>query len=123
LTVIDICNVFDFLNRKGRFEGVKNLLTHSQAALSVFTVYEVLRGVNNADSLAVRHEFIHYCQVLDIDAKVAAIAGEIYTDLKSRGELIANEDILIAATAMRWNYPLLTDNLKDFKRIKGIKII
>ena len=47
---------------------------------------------------------------------------DIYTFLKKKGELIHMEDILIAASAIHWRYPVMTSNLKDFSRIPNLKL-
>jgi len=48
-------------------------------------------------------------------------ATDIYITLKSKGQLIGNSDILIAAYCMVNDYTLVTRNTDDFKRIDGLK--
>jgi len=50
-------------------------------------------------------------------------ATEIYILLKSRGQLICNSDILIAAYCLANDYTLVTRNIGDFKRIDGLKYV
>jgi len=44
------------------------------------------------------------------------------TDLERRGQLIDPNDMLIAAHALALNAILVTDNVREFKRIKSLKI-
>ena len=48
-------------------------------------------------------------------------ATDIYIDLKSRGQLIGNSDIIIAAYCIVNNHMLVTRNTDDFNRINGLK--
>ncbi|MCP4656082.1 MAG: type II toxin-antitoxin system VapC family toxin [bacterium] len=52
----------------------------------------------------------------------AVKASEIYAKLKSRGELIDDMDILIAATALENRLILVTENADHFQRITDIKV-
>lgn len=44
------------------------------------------------------------------------------TQLRLSGIMIDEFDLLIAATALSGNYTLVTDNLKHFQRIEGLKM-
>jgi len=43
-------------------------------------------------------------------------------DLERRGQLIGPNDMLIAAHALALDAILVTDNVREFKRVKGLKI-
>ena len=49
-------------------------------------------------------------------------SSQIYTTLKKSGNLIDDIDILIAGIALSNNLVMVTDNIKHFERIEGIKI-
>jgi len=59
---------------------------------------------------------------IDLTGQVARIAGRLYTDLKTGGELIDNEDILIAATSLHHGIPVFTTNRKHFTRIPRLRL-
>ncbi len=48
--------------------------------------------------------------------------GEILSQLESQGNVIGPLDLLIAAHALSENLTLVTNNEKEFKRIKSLKI-
>jgi tRNA(fMet)-specific endonuclease VapC len=48
-------------------------------------------------------------------------ASEVYADLKRKGELIQDADILIAATALTQELILVSDD-SDFLRIEGVTV-
>ncbi len=49
-------------------------------------------------------------------------AAEIYVYLKKEGNLIEDADILMASTAIVEDLVLITNNIKHFKRVKGLRI-
>jgi tRNA(fMet)-specific endonuclease VapC len=57
---------------------------------------------------------------------LSAGADEAYailrTDLERRGQLIGPNDMLIAAHALALGAILVTDNTREFKRIKGLRV-
>jgi predicted nucleic acid-binding protein len=50
------------------------------------------------------------------------MAAEIYADLSRRGELIADADILIAASALVRGLGIVTNNEEHFKRIQNLHV-
>jgi tRNA(fMet)-specific endonuclease VapC len=50
-------------------------------------------------------------------------ATEIYLDLKRKGMLIGDMDILIAAYCFCGGYTLVTRNTNDFERIDNLKYV
>lgn len=122
--VLDTCILFDFLAGKGKINisQVERVLLEAKAAVSVVTVFELLRGVESEKHIEQRKELIGLCTVLDITPQISERSAGIYTYLKSKGSLIHMEDIFIAATALHWRYSVMTSNSKDFSRIPGIKL-
>ena len=60
--------------------------------------------------------------VLPYDTGVAREFGAIRAQLEERGELLADADLQIAATAVRHGLTLVTGNLKHFARVPGLHI-
>ena len=48
--------------------------------------------------------------------------GVIRAELEHRGMPIGGNDMLIAAQALADDYTLVTDNLRDFERVAGLKV-
>ena len=59
-------------------------------------------------------------------ASLSAGAEEEYAtlraDLERRGQIIGQNDMLIAAHALALDAVLVTDNTREFKRVKGLKV-
>ena len=93
---------------------------------SSITRYEVLRGlkIKNAQKQIERFEIV--CinnRILQINDGIIVKASDIYADLYKRGQIIGDADILIAATAIEDNLPIVTNNEKHFNRISGLQIL
>lgn len=93
-----------------------------QFAVSIITVYELLRGDNSDEDLYWKAMFSNM-KILPFDLGCAEQAARIYKDLKQKGMLIETEDLLIGATALQHNLKLATHNVKHFQRIEGLAIL
>ncbi len=60
--------------------------------------------------------------VLPFQAPADAVYGRLRADLERRGRPIGANDLLIAAHALALGCTLVTDNVKEFARIKGLAI-
>ncbi len=124
IVLLDTCVLFDFLagQRKTVVSQTERLLLEAKAAVSVVTVFELLRGVQSDKHITQRKNLIGLCTVLDLTPQISERAAGIYSDLKRKGLSIHTEDILIGATALHWHYSVLTSNTKDFSRISGLRL-
>ena len=61
-------------------------------------------------------------EIVDFNPKDAYEYGKIRAFLESRGQIIGPYDLQIAAQAISRNLILVTNNVKEFKRIPNIKI-
>ncbi len=94
--------------------------------LSAITVAELEFGVCGADDP--EHERAKMSCVLapftrfDFGAgEPARFYGEVRHTLESKGQSIGPNDLLIAAHALALSATLVTNNIKEFKRVKGLK--
>ncbi len=94
--------------------------------ISSITVAELYFGAYNSskldDNLKLISELISEINILNFDSKSAKHFGKIKTDLQSKGEIINDSDIFIAATAVSNNLILVTNNEKHFQRIKNLSV-
>ncbi len=101
------------------------LVDHRRLTMSLVTRYEILRGLKAKSATAQLAAFDVFCannEVLPINDRIIVRAADIYADLRTRGRLIADADILIAATALEGSLVLATNNVGDFERISGLQI-
>lgn len=101
------------------------LAEHHRLTFSIITQYEILRGLKAKQAHTQEIAFSALCQVslvLPLTEQVIARAAALYGELYRRGELIADADLLIAATALDAEHTLITNNLSHFQRILGLSI-
>jgi tRNA(fMet)-specific endonuclease VapC len=99
------------------------LQQHRRFTFSEITRYEVLRGLLSKGAVRQQQAFEQLClssTVLPLTADIVRQAAVIYADLYTRGELIGDADILIAATAMTHGLAVATNNEAHFRRIPGL---
>ncbi len=93
--------------------------------INALSYYETRRGLLDIHRAAKLRKFDTFCRVFGIvylDQAALDKASEIYSDLKKKGQLIEDADILIAAIALTNNAMLVTDNVSHFKRVAGLKL-
>ena len=92
------------------------------AAISSVTQMELIIGCRDKTELKKLDEFLEDFEVINIDYDITQMAIELLKGYRlSHGLLIA--DSIIAATSLILDIPLLTKNQKDFKFIKGLKLL
>ena len=101
-------------------------LRPGEAALSVITYGELLDGAaksaQRAAALDQLRELMHWLPALPLPAAAAEAYGTIRHELASRGEMIGNNDLWIAAHAVVAGLTLVTNNESEFRRVRGLKI-
>ena len=113
---------------KGDERVIKNFHEHrnSPKSLSVITYGELVYGAKKskavAKNLARAYRIAEVFPIIDITPAVVETFGAIKTALEQQGNIVADMDLLIAATALTHNLILVTNNQKHFGRINGLDI-
>lgn len=94
--------------------------------ISVVTKSELLYGVEvsphrQQDEAAVE-AFLRYVDVLDLCDEAAVYYARIRASLKFMGQMIGANDLFIAAHACCQNLTLITNNQREFGRVRGLFI-
>jgi predicted nucleic acid-binding protein len=88
--------------------------------MSEITRAELARGFF---SRAAWTDFCDRFVVFPFNDAVAWRAAVIFTDLRRRGVPTGENDLWIAATAIEAGETLVTQNLKHFREIRGLKVV
>jgi tRNA(fMet)-specific endonuclease VapC len=67
-------------------------------------------------------DFIAGLTVIDMNAVIAGMYGEIKAELRRHGLLLEDFDLAIGATALVVDLTLVTNNEEHFRRIPGLRI-
>ncbi len=107
-------------------DRVSDYLEHfDKLTINIISYYEILRGLKdlaNDEKIRMFEDFILENELVSIKKETVEKAAEIYAYLKKEGNLIEDADILMASTAIVENLVLITNNIRHFKRIKGLKL-
>ena len=106
------------------------VLTKNFYAIPQIVAYEVRRWLEDRPTRQMKvfsSQFSNLFHIVEskseINAYVWDIAVKIYIDLKQKGQLLDDADILIAAYCLSKDYILVTRNERDFKRIANLNFV
>ena len=98
----------------------------SRMAISSITLSELIYGAEksaNVDkNLEAIEEFISHLEILPYDAKASQHYGQIKAALEKKGEIIGENDVHIAAHTISQGLILVTNNLREFKRVPNLAL-
>jgi len=124
LIVVDTDVIIDFFRDISPAANVfAELISLEKAAMTAISVFELYAGIEGAKRLRQIETLVQELIILPLNTLEAAIAGRIYTQLKSRGKLVGTHDILIAAICLANDLPLYTKNIAHFSEIKDIRLL
>lgn len=107
-------------------QAARYLIQHGRFTFTEFTYYEVMRGLRASQATRQIARFEQFCQqheILPFTHQAAVLAAEAWADLKNRGQLIGEVDLLIAAIALGEGLAVVTHNTAHFGRIKGLSVV
>lgn len=128
MVVLDSTFIIHFL--KNKTNAVEKAKALSEPVYTTrLNVFEILKGVYLAEQSQAEKEltnfnsFLQGIGVLELDVKSANEAAKIFAELNKQGRTVQDTDVLIAAIALtnRENI-IVTQNVKDFSKIPGIKV-
>ncbi len=106
-------------------EKLKNM-DIGRIGISSITVSELFYGVYKSErrkqNLKRLEEFLIPFEIFSYDQDASKYYGEIRSQLEKQADIIGPFDLLIAAHALSKSLILVTNNEKEFKRIKSLKV-
>lgn len=84
--------------------------------------YGSIRSNNPKKALQVQKAFVEQFISLPFDDRCASIYGKLRANLASAGTPIGSNDLLISAIALANDLTLVTHNVREFSRVKGLKL-
>ena len=103
-----------------------NSLQRGEAVLSVITYGELLYGARKSTeskrAMQIIEEFANLFEILPVTEETAQTHGLLRCDLATTGQIIASNDLWIAAHALLLGLTLVTGNEREFRRVVGLKV-
>lgn len=116
-----------FLN--GSFESIRNriLITPPiEIAIPAIVKAELLLGAykskNPAATIERLEKFLLPFEIIPFEDQTTYQYAEIRSDLEKNGETIGPHDLLIASVVKFHDAVLVTDNVREFSRVKGLRV-
>ncbi len=116
--LIDACVAIDLL--RGNEAARAAVDRQDVLVASEVTRFEILAGVKPSEERAVE-TFIDIVDWLLVDEGVARRAGSLARRYRPSHSGIDDADYLIAATALEYDVPLLTQNVRHFPMLPGLE--
>ncbi len=125
--LLDTNACVDYLS--GRYSNVITRIQRSSPddlRLSSVVVAELRYGADRSAHPKANHSrldaLVEEIESLDFDLGAAAAYGRVRSGLEGAGQPIGPNDMLIAAHAVSRRLTLVTDNVKEFRRVRGLKV-
>ncbi len=113
---------------RGKQDAVNLLNTIEGELVSSYVclaeLYEGVFRVTNPFEIeeAVKKFFASLSFVYSLDEKVSKKFGELRANLKKKGEIIEDLDLMLAATCLVYNLTLITFNQKHFSHVPNLQM-
>ncbi len=121
-------NICIYIRRKKPEEVLRRFraLKAGEAALSVITFGELVYGAEKSAqrvaALELLRELARVLPVMGLPETAANAYGTIRAELERKGQLIGNNDLWIAAHAKAAGLTLVTNNEREFRRVRGLRV-
>lgn len=125
--LVDSDWAIDYMHRREPIASRLGEFVHSGLGLSIVSLAELYEGefrsMNPEREARLLREFLHGVEVIPLDDVTCRIFARERSRLRASGTLIGDMDILIGATALRYDLTLLSNNRRHFDRLAGLNII
>ncbi len=110
-------------------EGLVEGREEEPFGISTITASELLHGVHRADSENRRLKREAYVEKIietfpnyPFDLNAARIYARIWANLAKKGISVGAHDLIIASTAISLGFSVATSDIRDYRKIKGLKV-
>lgn len=110
-------------------EAFEAACAEQEVAISAVTASEFLHGVHRARTSPPRHgrqAFVEglFAQlpVIPFDLRVARVHASLWADLAENGVTVGERDLMVGATAIAWNYAVVTRDMRSFPKIPELRV-
>jgi len=119
--IADTDALIDLLEGEGAHARVAALLRSGRLATTAVTVFEVWRGLERDDARDKVRRVLRGVRIYPLNDIAARRAGEVHRE--TRDTPIGERDTLIAGVCLAVGRPILTANVRHFRRVPGLQVI
>lgn len=121
MIVADTDAFIDLLRAQGAHRMLASLLKSGRLAATAFTVFEIWRGLTSETERDVARRVFRGVRVYPLSDAAARRAAEV--DQLLGRQPIGERDVLIAGVCLAIQRPLLTANVRHFRRVPGLEVL
>jgi tRNA(fMet)-specific endonuclease VapC len=122
-------NICIYLIKQKPEKVLRHFKAHSvgEIGISSITLAELRYGVERSQQVQKNRqaleEFILPLEIAAFDEAAADVYGNMRAGLEQAGTPVGSMDMLIGALALSLGVTLVTNNLREFKKIKNLKVV
>lgn len=122
--IVDTCVIIDYLKKKPvSSEVFKRLIKNHTVYFSSISVFELFVGIKEEEKRkTIKENLLGLVKILPFDSECAQIAAVIERELREKGQVIGPKDTMIAAKSLAKKVPIVTSNIRHFKRIENLDL-
>ncbi len=121
MIVVDTDAFIDLLRREGAHRKVATLMRSERLATTAITVFEIWKGLETDSDREVARRSFRGVRVYPLSDAAARRAAELARLLRQNP--IGDRDTLIAGVCLAIQRPLLTSNVRHFRRVPGLEVL
>jgi len=127
---LDTDVLIDFIRKPS--DAVKRIMKGIlERKISIFTTsvntFEIWLGAHLApkemELIEETKDFLDQLEVVNFDYESSVEAGRVMANLRKRGQVVEIRDLFVGCVCKVNGMPLITRNLKHYKRIHGLKVL
>ena len=123
IVIADTDVVIDFFSGAEPSASIlTRLIEDDRLALTSVTIFELFAGITGTKRLTQVRDLIAAVPIFPLGKSEAEEGARIYNELKKGGNLIGNQDILIAGICIAHDKALFSKNKDHFSRIPNLKL-
>jgi tRNA(fMet)-specific endonuclease VapC len=120
-------NIVIYVIKRRPLEILEVFNAHAgQMCISSITLAELFHGVEKSSMITKNlrkvEDFVSRLEVLPYENTAASHYGDIRTNLEKKGIVIGVNDIHIAAHARSEGLVLVSNNVREFERVEGLRL-
>ncbi len=122
-------NICIYLIKRKSQRIIEHLKKHTAGEIGVSSItlaelqYGVAKSLHKKQNRIALEEFVLPLEIAYFEEKAAETYGLIRSQLERTGKPIGSLDTLIGAHALCLGVTLVTNNIREFKRIKSLKVV
>lgn len=124
---LDTNTLIYFFKNAGQVKDRLLATPPAEIAVPAIVLYELELGITQSSQPIKRRAqldtLLRSIKILVFDEAAAKISAQAEAALRAVGTPIGPKDILIAGTALAAGATLVTHNVREFRRVRGLKIV